>query len=145
MPKVTVFNLNVHPLHEMFKGDEVLIQANDYWRDKDGKIREIDIYEANDFKGQYHPVPFDGSGKMLEDSRYFKKIRMDKVQTEVDSEEEDTPAFKCMAAQCKHVSPSPEELTAHIKVRHPSEETLVLPEEDREIRAKNKAKKGKAA
>lgn len=144
MAKVTVFNLNSHPLHELFKGEEVLIEANDYWRDKKGNVKELDIYEANDFRGQYHPVPFDGSGKMINDPKHFKMLRMDKVGEEAsDTTEDDTPTFKCMAAQCKHTSPSSEELAAHIKVRHPSAETLVLPDEDKAIRARQK--KGKAA
>lgn len=141
MAKVKVFNLNTHPLHEIFKGEEVLIESNDYWRDKKGNVKEMDIYEANDFKGQYHPVPFDGSGKMLNDPRYFKMIRMDQVEAGSMEEEDEIPSFRCMAKECKHVSPSSEELEAHIKVRHPTVETLILPDEDKAIRSRSRAKK----
>lgn len=141
MPKVKVYNFNCHPLNEMFKGEEVHIGANDYWRDKAGKIKEVDIYEANDYRGQYCPVPFDGSGKMLEDAKYYKKIRLEPIKEDIDEVEDDSPSFKCMAESCKHVSPSSEELEAHIKVRHPHAETLILPDEDKAIRAKQRAKK----
>lgn len=138
--KVTVYNMNIHPLHEMFKGEEILIEPQDYWRDKKGNIKELDIYEANDFRGQYHPVPFDGSGKMINDPKHFKMLKMDPVdKMETSDDEDDAPAFKCMAKECKHVSPSSEELDAHIKVRHPAAEKLVMPEIDREIKKKKKA------
>lgn len=140
--KVRIKNTNCHPLHELFKGEEVKIEAGDYWRDKSGKVKEIDIFEANDFRGTYKPVPFDGSGKMLEDPKYYKKILMEPVcdESDVSDDEDDSPVFKCMAKECKHISPSSEELDAHIKVRHPSAERLVLPEVDKEMK-RHKAKK----
>src|SRR4051812_31473195 len=107
MPKVKVFNDNIHPLEEMFKGEKVYIAAKDFWRDKAGNIKEMDIYEANDYRGQYAPVPFDGSGKMIDDAKYYKIIKMIPVDTDLEEEEEDdTPTYKCMAKECKHVSPS---------------------------------------
>lgn len=133
--KVRVFNDNTHPLHEIFKGEEVKLESKDYWRDKNGKIKEMDIYEANDFRGQYHAVPFDGSGKMLSDSKYYKMIKIEKVSEE-SALETAANVFTCMMKGCKHVSPSTEELDAHVKVRHPSAETLILPEEDAHIKAK---------
>lgn len=141
--KVKVFNLNTHPLHEIFKGEEVKIEPQDYWRDKNGNIKIMDIFEANDYKGQYAPVPFDGSGKMLNDPRYFKMLKLEPVADGFDGEdnEPETVTFKCMAKDCNHISPSPEELTAHIKVRHPSVETLVLPEIDHVLKKKSKVKK----
>ncbi len=133
--KVKVFNKNVHPLKEIFKGNEVFIAAQDYWRDEKGKVKVMDVYEANDYRGQYAPVPFDGSGKMIDDPRHFKMIELQRTDSdrETDETEDKTSIHKCMAPSCKHVSPSSEELSAHVKVRHPGVETLVLPEEDREI------------
>lgn len=141
--KVRIKNTNIHPLRELFKGEEVTIEAGDYWRDKKGAVREIDVFEANDFRGVYHPVPFDGSGKMVDDARHYKKIVMEPIvdESDLDEEEDDSPVFKCMAKECKHISPSSEELDAHIKVRHPSAERLVLPEVDKDIKKHNKAKK----
>ncbi len=138
--KVKIYNLNTHPLKEIFKGNEVLIEAQDYWRDKKGNIREFDIYEANDFRGQYHPVESDGSGKNTNDPKHFKMLRMDPVGDASPIVETEPSGFKCMAAGCKHVSPSPEELEAHAKVRHADIETLILPEEDQRMRQQKSVK-----
>lgn len=139
--KVYVYNLNKYPLREQFKGEEVTIEAEDFWKDKKGIRKAVDIYEANDFRGQYHPVPVDGSGKMVNDPKHYKMIKMVPVEDPDDVViKDEIPAFKCMAKECKHVSPSQEELEAHTKVRHPSIETLILPEEDAQL--SRKAKKG---
>lgn len=135
---VYVFNKNSYPLREIFKGEEVTIEANDFWRDKKGNKKEMDIFTANDFRGQYHPVPFDGSGKMVNDPKHFKMIDMIPVDATPVTHEE-IPSFKCMAKDCKHVSPSPEELEAHTKVRHASAEKLILPEEDARLAKKKSA------
>lgn len=137
--KVFIYNDNIYPLREMFKGEEVTIQANDYWRDKKGEKKEFDLFEANDFRGTYHPVPCDMSGKMLDDAKHYKKIKM--IPTEVDTAKEDAPAFKCMAPDCKHISPSPEELEAHTSVRHANIDKLILPDEDSRLKQKAQIKR----
>lgn len=116
----------------MFKGEEMTIQANDFWRDKNGNKKEFDVFEANDYRGQYRPVPFDGSGKMVNDPKYYKMIELVPVGGSV-IKEEPTSTFKCMAKDCKHVSPSPEELEAHTKTRHGNLDKLVLPIEDERL------------
>ena len=130
MAKVYLKNTNDYPLVEMFKGEKVEILANDYWRDKKGEKKILDIYEANDFRGQYHPVPFDGSGKMEDHPKYYKKVAMEPCDDEGYSVITADSGFKCMAKECKHVSASSEELETHTKVKHGSMETLILPEED---------------
>lgn len=137
--KVYVYNGNEYPLRELFKGEQVDIAAKDYWRDKTGEKKKIDIYEANDFRGQYHPVPFDGSGKMLNDPKHYKIIKMEPVDQVTEEAIPDKPSFKCMAKECKHVSPSPEELEAHTTTRHPNAEKLILPEEDARTQKKKSA------
>ena len=137
--KVTVFNLNTFPLKELFKGEEVEIEAQDYWRDKKGNVKHIDQFEANDFRGSYHPVPFDGSGKMVNDPRHFKMLKIEPVDHEDEATAHSKTVARCMAQGCKHVSPSPEELEAHTKVQHPGIETLLLPEVE-EASARKKAK-----
>lgn len=133
--KVYIKNTNVHPLKELFKGEEVNIEAGDFWRDKKGNKKELDVFEANDFRGTYHPVPFDGSGKMLNDPKYFKMIEMVPVGgSEKDFSNETIDLHRCMVKDCKHVSPSPEELEAHTAVRHGNLEKLILPEVDQEIK-----------
>jgi len=136
--KVTVFNLNTHPLDEMFKGEEVHIAPQDYWRDKKGKIKEVDHYEAIEFKGQYRPMPFDGSGKRVEDSKFFKMLRIEPVDQETHDTDDDVPSFKCMARECRFVGTTEKELSAHVQARHADAETLVLPDEDKAIRVRKK-------
>ncbi len=134
--KVYILNKNVYPLREMFKGLEVTIEPNDFWRDKAGNKKEFDLFEANDFRGQYRPVPMDGSGKMLGDAKYFKMIEMVPVDGGKDKSSSAESSYRCMAKDCKHVSPSPEELEAHTNMRHPNIEKLILPDEDSRLPAK---------
>lgn len=137
--KVYVYNANTYPHRATFKGEEITLGAKDYWKDKDGSKKVFDIYEANDFKGQYSAVPCDGSGKMVPDPKYFKIIELHPVpNTESDSvlKIDEATGFKCMALNCKHVSPSAEELEAHTNVRHPGMDKLILPEEDARLKAK---------
>lgn len=134
--KVKVFNDNVHPLNEMFKGEKMSIAAKDYWREADGRIKVMDVFEANDYRGQYAPVPFDGSGKMIGDPRYFKMIKMEIVDGDITTS---IPSHKCMAKECRFVGSTESELTQHLNSQHASIEKLVLPEQDAEI-SKKKAK-----
>lgn len=150
MPKVKVWNDNLpdrtwdgirvegtnktlretHPngivLKEMFKGNPIEIPA--------GAFIEMEFYEAHEFRGQYHPQPLDNNGMMMNDPRYFKMIRIEPLSTHGVSVPV-TEAHVCMS--CKHSSPSPEELEAHIKVRHHNADRLTLPEVDAVV-AKNK-------
>lgn len=141
MSKVYVYNDNIHPLEEQFKGNKVHIAAEDYWRDAKGQKLAMDIYEANDFRGQYHPVPFDGSGKIIDDAKYYKKIKMEPVADQAGEIVDVQTGVKCMFKECKHVSASPEELETHSKNKHPNADTLILPEEDLEIKKKAWQKK----
>lgn len=145
--KVTVFNKNTHPIKEIFKGEEVFIGPQDYWRTKDGKVKEMDIFEANDYRGQYAMVPFDGSGKMINDPRYFKMIELRPVVQEADDHEdfEDSSTnFKCMATNCKFVGTNTEEFNRHCTIAHPETTRLILPDEDREIEKKRRGRPPKA-
>ena len=129
MAKVKVFNDNIHPFKSTFKGEDVLIASKDYWRDKRGEVKEMDIFEANDFKGAYHnPVP-DSSG--AQDPKSYKMIKLEPLTTATAHEAPEIETFTCM--QCKHASPSPEELEAHISVRHPNSARLSMPEVDAEM------------
>lgn len=136
---VKLFNDNTYPLSEMFKGEPVTIEPKDYWRDKKGKVKILDLFEANDFRGQYHPIPLDGSGRMTNDPRNFKMIRMEVVDPDAPVVEE-TDLLRCMAQGCKHISSSQEEFEAHAGNAHPSVERLVLPEQDVEIKKKTAKK-----
>lgn len=136
--KVKVFNENVFPLKQYFKGEDIEIEPEDYWRDKKGKIKEIDQFEANEFRGAYLPVPVDGSGKMVNEPRYHKKIRIEAIDYDAPTVI-DIP--KCMAQGCKHVAVSQEALAIHTRDKHPGIETLILPEQEEVIQRKSKAVK----
>lgn len=136
--KVYVFNDNTHPLDELFKGEPIHIDPKDYLRDKSGNKKVMDIFEANDYRGQYKAVPFDGSGKMLDDAKYHKKVKL--IPIDAEQKIEPQPGHLCMHKGCSHVSPSPEELEAHTRVKHPNTETLSLPDQDVKLNRKAVAK-----
>lgn len=138
MPKVTVFNDNVHPLREMFKGDPVEIAAKDYWRDAKGEIREVDFYEATEFKGQYRPMPSDGSGHRVEDSKYHKILKITPVDAQGAQAVTEVVMHKCMARECRFVGSDATELANHTIAKHGDAERLVMPEADAEIETKKR-------
>jgi hypothetical protein len=64
---VKVWNDNVYPHKETFKGEEINIPA--------GSFVEMDYIEAVEFKGQFTAPKTDASGKP--DAKFFKKIRVE--------------------------------------------------------------------
>lgn len=119
--KVKVFNDNVHDFKSNFKGDPVFIKAKSYWLEENGEPRVMDLYEANDFRGDYHPIKLDGQN--LPDPTSFKMIKLEKVGEAVTME-----THVCNV--CKHKSPSSHELDAHVKFTHANLATISIPEED---------------
>lgn len=113
-------------LKELFKGNPIEILP--------GKCIEMEFYEAHEFKGQYHPQPLDNNGMMMNDPRYSKILRIEPITAAGKQESPKVDAHVCMS--CKHSSPSPEELEAHIKVRHPNADRLVLPEVEETLKNK---------
>ena len=68
MARVKVWNDNIYPHTETFKGEKINIPAGSYV--------EMDWEEAIEFKGQFTGIaPLGPDGKP--DARYFKKIRLD--------------------------------------------------------------------
>lgn len=130
MSMVKVWNDNTIDHVEMFKEKEIRIPA--------GKHIEMELFEANDFKGQYRIVEVDAGGQQTRES--MKMIRLERPKLEA-VEDEAPEVHQCVV--CKHASPSPEELEAHIKVRHAEQERLNMPDVDAEI--KRSGKRVKAA
>lgn len=122
MSKVRVFNDNVHDFKATFKGDPIFIKAKSYLLEKTGEPREMDIYEANEFRGDYHPITIGGDDQP--DPRSFKMIKIEKIGESVSV----IPEHVCM--QCKHKSPSAHELDAHVKYTHADSATVSIPELD---------------
>lgn len=129
--KMKIYNDNVHPFQTTFKGDLYKINAKDYLKDASGKPVEWDLYEANDFRGQYSPILKDANE--LPDPRSYKMIRLEPVGKPLIEEKSE---HVCM--RCKHVSPSAEELEAHLKYRHADAIKLEIPEEDAKMLSKTK-------
>ncbi len=71
MPLVKVFNDNVHPHKERFKGEMIEIAAGGYV--------EMEYEEAVDFRGQFTGIaPISASG--APDPKFFKMIRVEKLK-----------------------------------------------------------------
>lgn len=127
MARVKVWNDNDHVLKEMFKGDPVEIKPHDYL--------EMEFFEAHEFKGQYHMQPLDTMGKIIDDPKYQKRVRIEKI---LDQDEEPTPlAHVCMS--CKKSYESEPVLKAHVETAHANAERLTLPEVDETMKRKKKA------
>lgn len=73
MPLVKVWNDNVHPFEQEFKGDKKRIEA--------GGFIEMEYYEAVEFQGLYFPMAFDGDNRQLPTS--YKKIRVEQPKAPV--------------------------------------------------------------
>lgn len=67
MGLVKVWNDNVHPHSENFKGSVIRIEP--------GKYVEMEHEDAVDFMGQFTPIVVDGGGN--HDPRGYKKLRLD--------------------------------------------------------------------
>lgn len=133
MNRVTVFNDNTYPLKQMFKGDTVEIGAKDYWRDANGKPRVMDVYEAAEFKGAYLPTPLDTNGRLADDPRYYKILKLEPAG---EGARGPSREFVCMAQGCKEAFEKESQLAAHTRADHAHLSTLEMPDQDREIETK---------
>lgn len=119
--QVKVWNDNIYPLSQFFKGNKVLIPAKSFI--------EMEFYEAHEFLGTYHPIDYDADGK--QDPKTYKMLRVDRQ----DAVRGIQAKIKNLCSVCKHESPSKEELEAHVKARHSDHVKLELPEVDESILA----------
>lgn len=108
---VRVYNENIYPLVEDFKGDRIVIKPSEYV--------EMDFYDAHEFKGQYHPIELDGAGNKKPQS--FKKIRI-VMPNDFDLQKAmgvDSGSYKCNA--CGKTFANPVELDKHASEFHASQ------------------------
>ncbi len=124
---VKVWNDNDHDYKTKFKGEDLVIKAHGY--------KEMERFEANDLRGQYHPMVIAANG--LQDPASFKKIRLE-LPTDAKPDAE-LSAHVCM--QCKKKYESEPVLKAHIETAHADAATLELPEVDEEIKTRGRPKK----
>jgi hypothetical protein len=117
--QVKVWNTNTHDLVERFKGNELVIPA--------GKYIEMEYYEANEFRGQYHPRPVDNDGKMVDDAKHYKMLR-------IESPGDQAPPTKSVGGhvcmKCQSAYQAKDELDFHVKTKHANDARLELPEQD---------------
>lgn len=125
--KVKVWNDNDHDFKSKFKGEDVIVKAHQFI--------EMELFEANDFRGQYHPMIVAANG--LQDPSSFKMIR---IERPTDSKlDVDLSAHVCM--QCKKKYESEPVLKAHIDTAHADSVRLELPAVDEEIKTRGRPKK----
>lgn len=123
---VKLWNDNDYDYKTKFKGDDVLIKAHSF--------KEMDLFEANDLKGQYFPIAMGGNG--LQDPKTMSMLRIERPS--VESEDDMGPELHaCMS--CKKKYESAPVLEAHIKTAHADAETLALPDVDVTLKKKKKA------
>lgn len=119
---VRVYNDNVHPYYEKFKGEDVSIPARGFV--------EMDFFEAVEFRGTYSPIQVDGGGAAKPES--FKMLRIVQPQEFV---VEDKKEPQCHS--CGKFFENLEILDAHISELHIDQ---ILDKDEKEKRLKTKGK-----
>ena len=119
---VRVYNDNIFPYQEKFKGEEVKIGPRGFI--------EMDYFEAVEFKGSYCPIVVDGGGAPKPES--YKMIRI--VQPEQFSVE-DKKEPQCHS--CGKTFESAKMLDEHITEAH-LEQIIDTDEKEKRIKAKGK-------
>lgn len=105
--KAKVWNDNIHPYSERFKGDLIVIPA--------GQFIEMDYDEAVMFRGTFSSIVRDADGQPKPES--YKKIRIEALGNPLDNVIKSDPN-KCLA--CGKVLGSQAELAKHIFDEHPA-------------------------
>ncbi len=118
MNSVRVYNDNIYPHKEKFKGEEIYIPPKCFV--------EMEFYDAVEFKGQYTPIVVDGGGAPIPQS--FKMIRI--VQPD-GFQLEDSKKIVCNS--CGKQFDSSKELDDHVNEFHID---LIVDEDEREKRLK---------
>ena len=116
--QVRVYNDNVHPYREKFKGDEIQIPSKGFI--------EMDYFEAVEFRGSWSPIIVDGGGAPKPES--FKMLRIVKPEDVV---HEEVKKHQCHS--CGKEFETPEVLDKHITEFHAS---LIADKDEREKREK---------
>lgn len=124
MALVRVYNDNVFPYEEVFKGDQILIPSK--------KFIEMDEDEAVQFKGTFKSPVLNVDGVHLPEG--YKMIRIERISADAPIMKQDE--HQCVA--CKYKGSSQIDLAEHMKTH--KEQVLVDEQAEAEIRSKRKAK-----
>lgn len=122
MSKVRVYNDNIYPHREKFKGEDLNIPPKGFI--------ELDFFDAVELKGQYTPIIVDGGGAPLPQS--FKMLRI--VEPDGFKLEE---SKKIICNSCGQNFDSAKELDDHVTEFHIEQ---ILDKDEREKRLKKAQK-----
>jgi hypothetical protein len=131
MPKFKVWNDNVYPYSENFKGDPISIPSKDFI------LMEED--DAIAFRGSFVSPKKDEGGTPMPQG--YKMIRLEKYDG-VTAEKAKPVEHVCMA--CKYKATSEKDLLEHSKVTH-SEITADAPETDEDVEVKRRGRPSRAS
>jgi hypothetical protein len=125
MPNVRVWNDNIYPYKEVFKGDKIYIEPKQYI--------EMNEEDAKAFRGTFAPMVFDADGN--DTPQGYKMIRIEKITSEP------SPSIKVddlLCLVCKYKASSKADLSEHLKTH--SGQIVVDELAEKEMQAKRKAK-----
>lgn len=105
---------------ESFKGEQITIPK--------GKFIEMELYEANDFRGQFSPIKLLGDG--TQDPKSLKKIRVERLTQEQLDTVDENEVYQCNL--CKKTYTSEASLLKHSEKTH-TEQMVVDAEAEIEL------------
>jgi len=103
---VRVWNANVHPYSESFKGQLIKIEA--------GKFIEMEHFDAVELLGTFHGVKKTADG--MPDPRFYKKLRLEVTGKTAAGFGSTAQIFKCHA--CGMIASNQAELDKHVDDNH---------------------------
>lgn len=125
MAMYRVWNDNVHPYKETFKGDKIEIGAK--------KFIEMSEDDAYQFKGTFSPMVLDADGN--DTPLGYKMIRLEKITA--DSALPEVDELRCLA--CGFKASSPGVLDLHAKESH-ADQVVVDEVAEAEIKSRKRAR-----
>lgn len=126
MAKVRVWNDNVHPYKELFKGDQISIGPK--------KFIEMDEEEANQFRGTFAPMVFDADGNDMPEG--YKMIRIEKILADEVAPAPVVDDMLCLA--CSYKADSKADFAEHLKTH--SDQVVVDEVAEKQLKAKKLSK-----
>ena len=123
MPQVRVYNDNVHPYQEEFKGETVKIPSK-------GSI-EMEFYDAHEFLGSFNAPKLDYDGNPTAASYKMLRIETGGALPEIE-------VVKNVCVACAYKASSEKDLEEHAKASH-AHQVLVDEIAEKELKVRKKA------
>lgn len=121
--RARVWNMGPLDLNETFKGDVMTIKAGEY--------KEMEFFDAHEYKSQFAPIFSDASGR--HDPKSFKIIKIEKIGDEAESH---VSTHKCMS--CGKSYESEPVLKAHASTEHAEQAAVEIPEVDEALKKRGR-------